>query len=78
MSVMCKVTAKMGLKGPFAAALSFVVIMIACVLTALVFHKVVERPILRWLSPARPSAARTPPSVPARLAGEDEEVARVA
>lgn len=77
MSVLCKVAAKMGLKGAFAAALSFVVIMIACVLAALVFHKLVERPILRWLSPARPPAGKAQ-GLPERLTDEDQEVARAA
>jgi exopolysaccharide production protein ExoZ len=56
MSLGCKVIMHTGLAGPVGAAIAFVMVLAASVLTAIAFHLYVERPVLNWLTPSKPRA----------------------
>ena len=54
-SLACKLALAAGLKGPFGAALAFAGTLALCLAVAHVFHRGVERPLLRLLNRQRPA-----------------------
>lgn len=49
-SILCKLTVKVGLHGSYGALIAFVIILSTCILAALAFYSYVERPILSKFS----------------------------
>ena len=49
-SLLCKVAVKIGLAGVGGAVATFVVVLLFCVFSAVVFHRAIEKPLLRQLS----------------------------
>jgi peptidoglycan/LPS O-acetylase OafA/YrhL len=59
-SLVCKLSLAIGLKGLPGAALAFVATLTLCVLAGHLFHRRVERPLLRLLNRPRPSVPAKP------------------
>lgn len=52
-SIVCKAAIALGLSGLLGATITYVVALVLCIGSAVVFHLWVEKPLLRYLSPQR-------------------------
>jgi exopolysaccharide production protein ExoZ len=52
-SILCKFAVLLGVNSAFEIGIAFVTIFLICLLTAFLFHRWIERPLLRWLSASK-------------------------